>query len=239
MQAEFATDISQVRKLITRLEPDVVLLETNFPGAGEKGFKLLEELANYVPPLPVLVCTTQDNLALRVKVARLGGKSFLNKQMSSAQVMEAISLVLKKSSIPEAKLFIVDDDPQLLTLLQRWLEPWGFELTLLNNSQRFWEQLELSTPDVLILNVEMSDFSGIELCQVVRSDPRWHGLPIIFISAHQDTEIVNQVFRAGADDYVSKPIAEQELVSRLLNRLERVQLLRQFSKSNKLTSLIN
>ncbi|MGB7443603.1 MAG: response regulator [Coleofasciculaceae cyanobacterium] len=237
MQVEMATDISQARKIITRLEPDVVLLETDFPGAGEKGFKLLEELANYVPPLPVLVCTTQDSLTQRVKVARLGGKSFLNKQMSPSQVMEAIALALKKSSMPEAKLFIVDDDPQLLTLLHRWLEPWGFELTLLNDSQRFWDQLELSTPDLLILNVEMSDFSGIELCQVVRSDPRWNGLPIIFISAHQDTEIVNQVFRAGADDYVSKPIVEQELIGRLLNRLERVQLLRQGSKLKELTSL--
>lgn len=239
MQAEVTTEISQVRKIITRLKPDVVLLETGFPEAGEKGFKLLEELANYVPPLPVLVCTTEDSLAQRVKVARLGGKSFLNKQMSSSQIMEAVSLSLKKTHMAEARLFIVDDDPQLLTLLERWLQPWGFEITLINDSQRFWHQLELSTPDLLILNVEMSDFSGIELCQVVRSDPRWNGLPIIFISAHQDTEIINQVFRAGADDYVSKPIVEQELISRLLNRLERVQLLREGSKSKELTSLIN
>jgi len=54
----------------------------------------------------------------------------------------------------------------------------------------------------------MPHLSGIELCQIVRNDSRWSGLPV-FLTAHTDATIVNQVFAVGADDFVSKPIVDQ------------------------------
>ena len=74
---------------------------------------------------------------------------------------------------------------------------------------------------MLILDLEMPELSGIDLCQVVRNDPRWSELPVLFLSTHRDMETVNRVFTAGADDYVSKPILGPELIARVLNRLER------------------
>jgi len=72
----------------------------------------------------------------------------------------------------------------------------------------------------------MPDINGIELCQVVRNDVRWSGLPIVVLTAYTDANTVNQVFAAGADDFISKPIVGSELVTRILNRLERIKLLR-------------
>jgi DNA-binding response OmpR family regulator len=114
----------------------------------------------------------------------------------------------------------VDDDPQLLQILRTLLEPWGFKLTLLDNPQQFWTILEVSNPDLLILDMEMPELSGIELCEVVRNDSRWSDLPVLFLSVDSDAETVNRVFAAGADDYVSKPILAPELIARVLNRLE-------------------
>ena len=72
--------------------------------------------------------------------------------------------------------------------------------------------------------------SGIELCKVVRNDPRWSELPILFLTVHSDAEMVNQVFSVGADDFVANPSSDQELVTRILNRLERVKLRRRFAQ---------
>jgi len=72
----------------------------------------------------------------------------------------------------------------------------------------------------------MPEFDGIDLCQVLRNDLEWSDLPVIFFSAHTESEKIEQVFEAGADDYVTKPIMGRELVARVLNRLERVQMLR-------------
>jgi DNA-binding response OmpR family regulator len=140
--------------------------------------------------------------------------------------MEAIAQVLQQSGTPHANVLVVDDDLQLLDFLRTLLQPWGFNLTLLNDPQQFWKTLENSAPDLLILDVEMPHLSGIDLCQVVRNDPRWSELPILFLSARTDSETVHRVFSVGADDYVNKPVMGPELIARMLNRLERVQMLR-------------
>jgi DNA-binding response OmpR family regulator len=129
-------------------------------------------------------------------------------------------------------LLIVDDDSQLLDFLRTLLEPWAFKLTLLDDPKQFWTTLEQSAPDLLILDVDMPELSGIDLCQVVRNDPRWSDLPVLFLSAYIDAQTVHQVFTAGADDYVNKPIVGPELVARVLNRLDRTKIrqkLRQLS----------
>ena len=230
VQAQVASDLSQARIAIARTRPDVVLLDLCFPDSKDSGFDLLREIASTQPPIPVLVFTAQESFADRVKVARLGGQGFLQKPVSPTQVMEAIAQVLHQSDTPQANVLIVDDDPQLLDFLRTLLEPWGFKLTLLNDPQQFWNVLEQTTPDLIILDVEMPELSGIELCQVVRHDPRWSELPVLFLSARTDIETVHRVFTAGADDYVSKPIVGPELVARMLNRLERVQILRKLRK---------
>ena len=230
VQAQVASDLSQARIAIARTRPDVVLLDLCFPDSKDSGFDLLREIASAQPSIPVLVFTAQESFADRVKVARLGGQGFLQKPVSPTQVMEAIAQVLHQSDTPQANVLIVDDDPQLLDFLRTLLEPWGFKLTLLNDPQQFWNVLEQTTPDLIILDVEMPELSGIELCQVVRHDPRWSELPVLFLSARTDIETVYRVFTAGADDYVSKPIVGPELVARMLNRLERVQILRKLRK---------
>ncbi|NJQ97468.1 MAG: response regulator, partial [Hydrococcus sp. CSU_1_8] len=97
---------------------------------------------------------------------------------------------------------------------------------------QFWETLESFAPDLLVLDLEMPLVSGIELCRVVRNDPRWCGLPILFVSVHADDRTVNQVLRAGGDDHISKSLIGPELVNRILNRLERVQTLRSLTNVN-------
>ncbi|MCA1994049.1 MAG: response regulator, partial [Coleofasciculus sp. S288] len=230
MQADVAFDLSKAREAIAHCRPDVVLLDLCFPDSTENGLELLAELAVYQPPMPVVVFTAEESFAYRVKVARLGGRGFLQKPVSPAETMDAIAQVLHQSSTPEAKLLIVDDDPYLLDFLRTLLEPWGFKLTLLDDPKYFWKTLEQSAPDLLILDVEMPELSGIDLCQVVRNDPSWSELPVLILSAHTDAETVQRVFTAGADDYVSKPIVGPELVARILNRLERTQILRKFGK---------
>lgn len=229
IKAEAAYSLSQVRKAIALRPPDLILLDLCFPDSTEKGFELLAQLQATEPSLPVLIFTAQESFAARVRVARLGGRGFLHKPMEPNQVIAAITQVLQTSSSPLVKLLIVDDDPQMLEFLRILLDPWGFDLILLEQPQHFWEILEACTPDLLILDVEMPEFSGLDLCQVVRNEPRWQDLPILFLSAHTDANTVQQVFTVGADDYVQKPIVGPELIARVLNRIERSQLRRRIS----------
>jgi DNA-binding response OmpR family regulator len=131
-----------------------------------------------------------------------------------------------------AKIMAVDDDPQILAAMETLLQPWGLKLATLAEPLQFWTILAEFSPDLLILDLEMPHFSGIDLCQAIRNNPNWSSLPILFLTVHHEAEIVHQVFSAGADDFVSKPRVEQELVTRVINRLERVQTLRRSENLN-------
>jgi diguanylate cyclase (GGDEF)-like protein len=239
LQAEAVCSIVQAREAIAHTRPDVILLDLSFAEAAENGLQLLAELSQARLPIPIVVLTGAEDFGDRLQVARLGARSFLQKPLSSARVMQEIVQILDRSSPPEAKLLVVDDEPQLLDLVQQLLEPWGFRLTLLNDPKDFWETLEQTVPDLLILDIEMPDFNGIDLCQVVRNDPNWSNLPILFLSAHGDAETICQVFTAGADDFVNKPIVGAELVVRILNRLERTRILRRLAEIDGLTGISN
>jgi PAS domain S-box-containing protein len=129
----------------------------------------------------------------------------------------------------QSKILMVDDDLQLLMTVRTLLHPWGLYVTTLDNPNQFWETLEATVPDLLLLDIKMPEISGIELCHIVRNDARWGGLPIVILTAHNDADTINQVFAAGADDFISKPIVGPELVTRIIHRLERMKLLENLS----------
>lgn len=156
---------------------------------------------------------------------------------SSETVVEALTTPAKTHppsepcQVTEASIFAIDDDPLILTVLQTVLKPWGFQVTPLDDPQRFWEMLPTVAPDLVILDIEMPKLDGIKLCNALRNDTRWGWLPVLFLTAKTDAATLHQIFEAGADDYVSKPIVAPELVARICNRLKRTRRLRHESSN--------
>jgi DNA-binding response OmpR family regulator/HPt (histidine-containing phosphotransfer) domain-containing protein len=126
-----------------------------------------------------------------------------------------------QSNAPETKVMIVDDDQTLLDAFVAVLQPWGLTITTLANPNQFWEVITIAQPNLLVLDLEMPTVSGFELCQAVRDSPHYGNLPILVATAHTDIESIRRVFVAGADDFIGKPIAGPELITRILSRLER------------------
>jgi DNA-binding response OmpR family regulator len=223
-QIEVANSPQAARNAISQQPPDAILLDLTFSRTQENGLSLLAELLREKPEIPVMIFSGHNQLSDRIEVARLGASGFLHKSIPPADILKAVAQVLDQAGPAEAKVMVVDDDVHLLAALQVILQPWGFQVTTLDDPEKFWEVLETTCPDLLILDVEMPGYSGIELCLAVRNDLRWSKLPVLFLTAHSESEIVRQMFVAGADDYVNKPIVQPELIARLLNRLERTQL---------------
>ncbi|GAA6615059.1 response regulator [Scytonema sp. NUACC26] len=237
---EVATTLSEVREKIDGVRPDAVLLDPIVGNTTEESFALLAELLLQTPPVPIVVFTTHSNLNTRLEVARLGGRTFLQKPMAANEVIQAIAHILQPTNIgSEAVVMVADNNPQTPATLQALLEPWGLKAIVENDPQQFWDTLEASTPDLLILNLDMPNLNGIELCQVVRNDARWGGLPILFLANNIDATTIHQIFAVGADDFVSNPIVGPEVVTRILHRLERTKLQRSLAEIDPLTRVYN
>ncbi|MEM8809860.1 MAG: response regulator [Cyanobacteria bacterium P01_G01_bin.38] len=223
IQTAIAPSFSEATELFEKeaTSPNVVLLNIHFdhPAVNE-AMAFLEYLSRKHTQVPVLVIAENAQMLERLAVASRGGRLFLDSPVTPNQVINAITQALQ-SSPKSAKILIVDDDPYLLHLLQSLLAPWRFEITVLEKPQAFWRVLHQVEPDLVVLDVDMPEITGIQLCQLLRSDPRWAQLPVLFLTVHADIE--TEIFAVGADDYVSKPVTADALANRILNRLARVR----------------
>ncbi|MHB9144751.1 MAG: response regulator [Symbiobacteriia bacterium] len=239
LRVEVAASPAAARAILSRSRPDIVLLDLSFGNEKEDGLTLLAELGAAAPPILTLVFTVRGTFTDRVEVARLGGRGFLEKPLAPAQVMESVFQSLEHVRPPSTKVLAVDDDPEVLAALQATLEPQGLKLITLGDPSRFWETLQETAPELLILDVDMPVVSGIDLCQVIRNDSRWSNLPVVFLTGHTDSETIQRIFAVGADDYVAKPFVGPELLVRVRNRLDRGKLLRAMADVDYLTGLTN
>jgi DNA-binding response OmpR family regulator/HPt (histidine-containing phosphotransfer) domain-containing protein len=214
------TNLAEGEKLLLIHPPNVVMLKIANPEAEYLTF--IAQLHQQHPLIPIVAILAADSLAERLAVIRQGGSLLLQSPVTPTMAIASVNQLLARTG-SGAKVMIVDDDAQLLAALKIDLEAWGFNLLTINDLQQFWSSLVKFNPDLLILDIEMPDINGIELCQLLRSDPRWQSLPILFLTVHHDDKTQHQAFAIGADDYLNKPIVPAELANRILNRLARVK----------------
>ncbi|MCQ8241335.1 response regulator [Rhizosaccharibacter radicis] len=117
-------------------------------------------------------------------------------------------------------VLVVDDDPRLRRLLQRFLSDNGFRISMAGNAAEARRLLESVQPDAVVLDVTMPGETGLSLCHSLREDG--HGLPILLLTARGEPEDRIAGLEAGADDYLGKPFEPRELLLRLRALLRRV-----------------
>ena len=229
-------DLVTAKEKIINEPPDVILLDIRFLNTIDNGLTLLNELAQHKPKIPTVIVTAAAKLSDRVIAVRRGGCSFIEKPALTQEIFNTILQVLQQQR-DRPKVMIVDDDPMSLVVLELLLNRWDIEVTTLQNPKQFWDVLESTSPDLLILDWNMPKYSGLDLCQAVRMSPLWHDLPIIFVSSNCDRETIHQLFAAGADDYLSKASVETDLYPRIFNRIERRRQSRQIADFDRLTGV--
>lgn len=117
-------------------------------------------------------------------------------------------------------LILAEDDVMLASLLKYRLEKEGFSVTLCQDGKKVKEELDAQLPDLIVSDIMMPYFSGIELTDYLRNQLNSQ-IPIILISAASNDENVVSAFELGANDFISKPVSPSELLVRVKRELIR------------------
>ena len=120
-------------------------------------------------------------------------------------------------------ILVVDDDLDTLTLIGLTLQRRGFTVMKAQSGPEALEKLHVDLPDLMIVDVMMPHMDGYEVCRTVKGDPRTAHLPVVMLTAKAQTASQLEGFRAGAVDYITKPVHPQDLVARIAAVLERAQ----------------
>lgn len=118
-----------------------------------------------------------------------------------------------------ALILVVDDQPANIDVLQMRLESQGYEVATAENGLQALERIAELQPDLVLLDVMMPGIDGLEVCRRVRADPSLPFMPIVMVTAKADRKDIVAGLDAGADDYLTKPVDQTELMARVRSML--------------------
>jgi len=121
---------------------------------------------------------------------------------------------------PAGNVMIVDDNPANLKLLEDMLREYGYEVRSFPRGRLALAAAEQHPPDLILLDVDMPEMNGYQVCEQLHSIPRLMGVPVIFLSALNATEDKIKGFRAGGVDYISKPFVFEDVQARVETHLK-------------------
>ena len=141
----------------------------------------------------------------------------------------------------DCSVLIVDDELMSRTLLASILEPY-FQYETAHSGTDALDKCRASQPDLILLDMNMPDMNGLDLCRMLKADSDLSSIPVIFVTATMDIESENTCWSVGASDYVVKPVTASTLIHRIKNQLQnklRTELLQKMTFKDQLTGLFN
>jgi putative two-component system response regulator len=118
------------------------------------------------------------------------------------------------------EILLIDDKKENLELLNRFLINDGYKIRTALNAKMAFLSIRSRIPDLILLDIEMPDISGFDVCEKLKQDDTTKDIPVIFISAHNDIEAKIKAFQVGGVDYIPKPFANEEVVARVRTHLK-------------------
>jgi two-component system cell cycle response regulator len=112
-------------------------------------------------------------------------------------------------------ILVADDEPINRMLIQRRLERAGYQVLTAQNGREAVEMALEALPDLIILDVMMPEMDGLQACGLIKSSATTRDIPVIFLSARDETEVKVSGLSLGANDYISKPFKAEELLARV------------------------
>jgi two-component system sensor histidine kinase/response regulator len=143
------------------------------------------------------------------------------------------------NQVQSAWIMVVDDQPANLKLMEVMLSQQGYRVRSFPRGRMALAAAREHPPDLILLDINMPEMNGFEVCEQLKADPRLASIPVIFLSALNETEDKMKAFRSGGVDYITKPFQFEEVQARVETHLSLYSLRRELQlHSNRLEELV-
>jgi diguanylate cyclase (GGDEF)-like protein len=218
----------------------IVLMDVTFPMDRLGGINTMKEIQQGREiPLPVVFLSAHDDFETRLGAARAGGIAYLTKPVNIGNLIDKLDNLTSPKPLTPYRVMIVDDSVALTAYHAAVLEQAGISVKAVNNPSKAIEALMEFSPDLILIDLYMPECNGTDLSKVIRQIDAFVSIPIVFLSSENDLDKQLFAMGLGGDDFLTKPIQPQHLISSVSTRIRRSLMLRSFMVRDSLTGLLN
>lgn len=193
---------------------------------------------NLDAPLPLLVIGHRADFDSQLAAVRAGAKGFFVRPLDVTQLENSLENILNLQLSEPYRVLIVDDDDDLSARYSLVLRNSQMLVKTLSDPTQLFEVMRDFDPEMVLLDMNMPDFTGIELAQMIRLNDEWLRVPIIYLSAETDINRQMAALLKAGDDFITKPISDNALTAAVFSRVQRARALSMALSRDSLTGLL-
>ncbi len=222
------------------LSPVALVVELGFGGFDTGGADVVAGLrgAGNIA-CPVVFLSARGDLESRLAAVRAGCDAYMVEPVSGFALVDVLDRLTGVEEAEPYRVLIVDDDPDVARHMEIVLRSAGMITATVTDPASIMGALDAFVPEIILLDIYMPRCGGQELAEVIRQQESFVGTPIIFLSAETDPDTQIAALSHGGDDFLTKPVIPEHLVTSVKTRGRRYRILRSRMVRDSLTGLIN
>jgi diguanylate cyclase (GGDEF)-like protein len=230
----------QLANAVRNALPDVIVMDMIFSGKTSGGSDAMQAIqSGRENPLPTVFISSQDSLESRLSAVRAGSSAYFVKPVNMTELCSTLSMLTSAEKPEPYRVMVVDDDPQLADYHALILQEAGMITLTVNDPLRVLSPLIEFKPDLILMDMYMPGYNGMELAKAIRQIVAFFSIPIVYLSSETDIDKQFNAMQFGGDAFLTKPITPQRLVSAVAARAERMKIIRSFMIRDSMTGLFN
>lgn len=230
------TRLASPEALHTAAPLDALIIDTSPPGSRLLSHPVFQQAPGQLPPL--LIISSLDTFSSRLQAVRAGAVGFFTKPVDLPLLERRLERGFSSQQGGPFRVLIVDDDTELTARYQLVLSNAGIRVDTVSDANLLLDKMHKFIPEVVLMDLNMPEYSGPELAQVIRLDDDWLRVPIVYLSAETNAERQMSALLKAGDDFITKPISDSTLLTTVYARAQRARMVSDALARDSLTGLL-
>ncbi|MFH0730174.1 MAG: diguanylate cyclase [Pseudomonadota bacterium] len=232
--------LEALRTAVRHCPPDAMVMDQIFPREPMGGSETLKTLRMESGlDIPTVFVSSQNDFLCRLSAVRAGSSAYFVKPVNITELCATLNSLTLADTPEPYRVMIVDDDPHLAQLHASILQDAGMITLTVNDPLEVMAPLLNFKPDLILTDMYMPGCSGMELAKTIRQIGASFSIPIVYLSGETDADTQFHAIRMGGDEFLTKPISPEHLISAVAGRAERMKIIRSLMIRDGMTGLYN
>ncbi len=233
------TELAGLITAARQVTPAALVLDLLLTGGGLAGNTIATLQQGRAAPVPVIFLSARSVLGAHLQAVRAGGNAYLSTPVDGEALIDKLDQLTTPPTNDPYRILVVDDEPIVAKYHASLLQAAGMVTHVVYDPMQVMAPLSEFKPDLILMDLYMLGCTGLELAEMIRQQEAYIGIPIVFLSGELNTSRQLMAMQHGGDDFLTKPIQPDHLVSAVRSRVQRLRTLRALMLRDSLTGLLN